>query len=389
LISQEPGLYSLASFLKTKSGDIEMFKIWLFILLSGPMISSNAQQSGSANPANEFILRTGVNVSHWLSQSSARGEDRKKYITRADFDTIASVGFDHVRIPVDEIQLWDSSGKKETEAFALLHDAIRWAFAINLRVIVDLHILRSHSFISEENILWTEPAEQQKLVSLWLQLSDELHQYPVEKLAYEILNEAVAKDPEDWNKLLNKVIAALRVKEPYRKIVVGSNRWQIPDTFPELKIPENDSNIILSFHFYTPLALTHHMAAWTHAAEYTGPVNYPGQIVDTSQYRNLSASTVDFMRRIANGYFTKNILAEKMLPAIIAAKKHKLQLYCGEYGVYPRIPEEIMFRYYKDICAIFNEDRIAYCHWCYKGDFPVVGLHSVPNGPLVKILTGK
>jgi endoglucanase len=362
---------------------------FFFLLLIGIQISLQARQSESKKTTDEFTLRTGVNVSHWLSQSGARGEERSRYITQADFDTIASMGFDHVRIPVDEVQLWDSLGKKEAEAFALLHQAIRWAFVSNLRVIVDLHIIRSHYFNTEVNTLWTDPAEQQKLVNLWLQLSEELSKYPNDKLAYEILNEAVANNPEDWNKLLNRVIAVLRVKELHRKIVAGSNMWQIPDTFPELKIPENDANIILSFHFYTPLALTHHTAPWSPVAEYTGQVNYPGQIVDTSEYKNLSVSTVDFMKRVANGYFTKKILEEKMLPAIKMAKKLNLPLYCGEYGVYPKIPEDIMLRYYNDVCKIFNENKIAYCHWCYKGDFPVVGKNSAPNWPLVKILTAK
>jgi endoglucanase len=353
------------------------------------MNSLFAQQQEPRKSTEEFNLRTGVNVSHWLSQSHARGEERKQYITEADFDTIASLGFDHVRIPVDEVQLWDSLGNKESDAFTLLHKAIQWAFDAKLRVIVDLHILRSHYFISENNTLWTDPAEQEKLVDLWLQLSDELHQYPSDKLAYEILNEAVAKDPEDWNKLLNNVIKALRIKESQRKIVVGSNKWQIPDTFPELRIPENDANLILSFHFYTPLALTHHTAPWSSIAEYRGPVNYPGQIVDTSQYKNLSSSTVDFMRTTANGYFNKKILEEIMLPAIKIAKKRNLPLYCGEYGVYPKIPQDIALLYYKDVCSIFSENKIAYCHWCYKGDFPIIGKNGEPNRSLVKILTAK
>lgn len=365
-----------------------MFKNTFILLLLGEMVLSHAQTLDN-KIIDEFMIRTGVNVSHWLSQSEARGEERKAYITKTDFDTIASVGFDHVRIPVDEVQLWDSMGHKDKEAFELLHRAIQWACSAKLRVIIDLHIIRSHYFISENNTLWTDPNEQQKLVTLWLQLSEELCHYPNEKVAYEILNEAVADDPNDWNKLLNRVIAALRIKEPKRKIVVGSNKWQIPDTFPELKIPANDTNIILSFHFYTPLALTHHTASWSGAAEYRGPVNYPGQIVDTSNYKGLSESTVNFMRNVANGYFTKKVLKEKMLPAIAVAQKHKLQLYCGEYGVYPRIPEEVMLRYYKDVCEIFNENHMAYCHWCYKGDFPVVDERGVPKRRLILILTAK
>ena len=43
-------------------------------------------------------------------------------------------GFDHIRLPVDEEQLWDEAGKKEPEAFKLLHNAIDWCQKKNLRV---------------------------------------------------------------------------------------------------------------------------------------------------------------------------------------------------------------------------------------------------------------
>jgi endoglucanase len=346
----------------------------------------------SCNPkenTDEFTLRTGVNVSHWLSQSKKRGEEREAYITKADFDTIASIGFDHVRIPIDEVQMWDSLGNKEKEAFNLLHNAINWALSANLRVIVDLHIIRSHYFNADDNTLWTDPVEQDKLVAMWLQLSEELDQYPNGMLAYEIMNEAVADDPDDWNKLFAKVLAEIRINEPERKIVFGSNRWQGPYTFPDLKIPENDTNIILSFHFYTPNALTHHMAPWDGVAEYSGPVNYPGWIVDTALYATLSEKTVSEMRRHANGYFDKEVLRDKMMPAILVAKENNLPLYCGEFGVYPTIPEEISLAWYKDVCDIFRENNISYCHWGYKGDFPIVGEGTVPNYKLVSVLTAE
>ena len=345
--------------------------------------------AGRTEASEKFAIRTGVNVSHWLSQSEARGPELAAYITEVDFKKISSSGFDHVRIPVDEVQLWDSLGNREEEAFKLLHQAIGWAFANRLRVIVDLHIIRSHYFNTSSNALWTDPAEQEKLVDLWLQLQKELRAYPAGMLAYEILNEAVADDPEDWNKLIARVITEIRKQEPERVIVVGSNRWQIPSMFPDLKIPENDPNLILSFHFYTPMALTHHTAPWTAIAEYSGPVNYPGQIVDTLNYKGLSEKTLETMRSYANGYFDRERLEQEMAPAIRIAKEKNLTLFCGEYGVYPTIPDEIRYRYYQDLCGIFNANGIAYCHWCYKGDFPVLDEMGEPEMRLVSILTAK
>ena len=360
-------------------------KILVLILVGGFMSISCSQL---ARASDDFTIRTGVNVSHWLSQSEKRGDARRNYITQTDFETIASMGFDHVRIPADEEQLWDSLGKKESEAFELLDNAIKWALKAKLRVIVDLHIIRSHHFIAEARPLWTDPTEQDKLVNLWMQLSEVLSQYPNDKLAYEILNEAVADDPDDWNKLIAKVIAAIRVKEPARIIVVGSNRWQTADTFPDLKIPENDRNIILSFHFYTPMPVTHYKASWTDMAEYSGPVQYPGRAIKPEDMKGLSSKALA-MLEWANGDFTKETLEKIMAPAIKMAKEKNLPLYCGEYGVYPRVDNKVRFNWYKDVCEIFNRNNIAYCHWCYKGDFPVVDEKSNPDTPLVSILTAK
>lgn len=339
--------------------------------------------------SDKFVIRKGVNVSHWLSQSEGRGEERARYITEKDFKSIAAMGFDHVRLPVDEVQFWDSLGRKKTEAFTLLHHAIQWAMEAKLRTIVDLHIIRSHYFNAAFNPLWTDTAEQEKLVNMWRQLSDELVRYPNTWVAYEILNEAVAKNPDDWNKLLAKVIIAIRSKERGRTIVVGSNQWQIPGTFPALKVPVGEKNIILSFHFYTPLALTHHTAPWTPIGEYTGAVHYPGQVVDTAAYQTMSESAAQYMRDGANGYFTKDTLEKIISPAIKVAKKKRLPLYCGEFGVFPAIPEKLKLRWYQDLCDIMRRNKIAYCHWNYKADFPVVNERGILDKKLVSILTGK
>jgi len=74
-----------------------------------------------------FEIRRGVNISHWLSQSGRRGEERRGWFTEKDVKLIASLGFDHIGLPVDEEQLWDGAGKKEAEAFELLYKAIGWA----------------------------------------------------------------------------------------------------------------------------------------------------------------------------------------------------------------------------------------------------------------------
>ena len=86
-----------------------------------PIIALAALLMSSCTSKVEFEIDKGVNIAHWLSQSMARGEIRAAYFTEADVQRISEWGFDHVRIPIDEVQMFHEDGTKDEEAFALLH----------------------------------------------------------------------------------------------------------------------------------------------------------------------------------------------------------------------------------------------------------------------------
>ena len=123
-----------------------------------------------------FEVHRGTNISHWLSQSKQRGQARVAWFTEDDVRYIAGLGFDHIRLPIDEVQMWDAEGKAEAEAFDLLQSAIGWCKSAGLRVIVDLHILRSHYFNDKtgEPALFSDPVELARFVDLWRDLSARL-----------------------------------------------------------------------------------------------------------------------------------------------------------------------------------------------------------------------
>jgi endoglucanase len=336
----------------------------------------------------DYEINRGVNISHWLSQSRRRGEERKNFIQKEDIDFIASVGYDHIRIPIDEEQMWDSLGNKESEAFGLLHNGIQWAAENGLRVVVDLHILRSHHFNEAEKPLWTDPAAQEQFFNCWRDLSEELISYPNGLVAYELMNEPVADDPEEWNVLVEKALAVVRRNEPERKVVIGSNRWQSVDTFDDLRVPENDPHIILSFHFYTPFIVTHYTASWTGIAEYEGSVKYPGLTLEDEDLVGLEG---ELYERIKNEqkFYTRDSLEALMAPPIRKAARYGLPLYCGEWGALPTINEESRMNWYRDMRFILEKNGIAWANWDYKGGFGIVDRNvDEPFNDLIEILVG-
>ena len=358
------------------------------------MAAAIASLAAPVNPSG-FIIHRGTNLSHWLSQVSTQ-IPRDSFITENDFQFLARTGFDHVRLPIDEKEMWLEDGTPNEPAFALLRKAIGWARANNLRVIVDLHVVRSHYFNAanegRHNTLWTDPAAQARFHDIWRQLSTRLHDEPLDSVAYEILNEPVADDPEDWNKLVAGTLAVIRPLEPDRVIVLGSNRWQIPSTMPQLRVPANDRNIILSFHTYSPLLFTHYRASWTPLKSFQGAVHYPGPIVDAPTYAMLMKEPGDIpnLARNGNENWGPARFLQELKPAIDRARELNLQLYCGEFGCMPTVPRADRLAYYRDIVGVFRANGIAFANWEYKGSFGIFewhgGMHPFTGAPDVDLL---
>lgn len=350
-----------------------------FLCIWAISCSSDSQpQSLTEEQVPTFELYKGVNLSHWLSQCFG-WSPRETFITEADIRFVDSIGMDHVRLPLDEKEMWNEDGTKNEESFKYMHQCIGWAKKYDLKVLVDLHIIEAHHFNSQngegKNVLFTDSLAQERFVNLWYQLSAELKQYPTDFLAYEFLNEPVAEDHEDWNKLVRKCYDAIRPLEPNRFIMIGSNEWQTPATFPYLKVPENDKRIILAFHFYEPLFITHYTAYWTSFKDYDGPVYYPGVTIPDSLVEAFADTTNELlMKRLndSNKYFDKKTLAEALKPVFDKAKELGLPVVCTEFGAYNQVDTELRKTYYKDIIAIFKEHNVSWSIWDLKGDFGIL-----------------
>lgn len=352
------------------------------------------------NPAG-FRIRRGVNLSHWLSQCFG-WSPRATFISEDDIRFIAAAGYDHVRIPIDEKELWGEDGRPSEEAFGHLTRALDWCARHKLRAVVDLHTVRAHHFNAANeggrNTLFSDPAAQQGFLRLWADLGARLSRYPVDQVAYEILNEAVAEDHQDWNRLVARAVAQIRGREPQRVIVIGSNMWQIPSTFPQLEVPSNDPNVILSVHTYVPLIFTHYKASWTPLKTYAGPVRYPGPPLsqaDLDGYADRALPGVVGPLQDARDDFGPDRLRRELLPAIERAKALGLQLYLGEFGCLPTVPRQDRLAYYRDLVGVAEAAGMAWANWDYKGDFGIVGFDREkmrtlePDAELIQALLGK
>ena len=349
--------------------------------------------SAAIEKPTSFEINKGVNIGNWLSESPLRGERRARIFTNDDVEKLASYGFDHLRLPIDEDHLFNSSGKVDEETLAHIHETITNCKKNEMRVVLDLHSTKSHTFKSSKisgNTLWHSKEAQKQIVRIWKIILDEFEKYSEHLLAYEILNEPTAEKDEQWNYIANLVIKTIREVNKERVIVLGSNRWNYVGKIENLDVPSNDLNIILSFHFYEPLLLTHYEASFNKFANLKMPqkVKYPGRLFSDSVYNSLSAKDQVLVKPYRRDYNKKYFL-ERWKPAIDFAAQKGLKLYLGEFGCLPNAGDNTRLAWLKDVVSLCREYNIAYSLWEYNNvfGFAEMGTGKIRDGEMVRILT--
>ncbi len=371
----------------------------LCLLLFAPACSENKEDNPIEGISQidwenvPFEISSGVNISCWISQTNVLGKDRptieKKqaaYFLKKDVRKLADMGFDHIRLPVDESELFSEDGSWNKEVRQYIHDAIAWCSEYNLRVILDFHILRSHYFNDTENMtLWKDVKEQDKFVAMWKKIVGEYGQYPIGLLAFELLNEPVSGDnPDNWNKLYMRVLTELRKSQPNRLIIIDSGDHASIKGLTSLEVPANDKNLMLTFHSYTPYLLTHYKASWLKLKDIEVDVNYPGQLIEQSALDKYADNRELYnvlryygMDKDINGQYTtfkvynQEVLEEGLSVALQKSRETGLKLHCGEFGCIDGTEKDIQVAWFNDMVTIFKKYNIAFSVWGYKSNFGI------------------
>jgi len=172
------------------------------------------------------------------------------------FDLIKQAGFDSVRIPTR----WSNHA-----AYSVPYridgdfmDRVKWAVdnAIRRRLFA---VLNMHHY---EEMVSRPDEHRERFLALWDQIAEQFKDYPA-ALSFELLNEPHNKLTADkWNSLLAEAIPVIRRTNPTRKIVIGPVGWNAVSELQSIQLPEDDHNLVVTFHYYSPFQFTHQGASW-------------------------------------------------------------------------------------------------------------------------------
>jgi len=201
--------------------------------------------------ASDQPFKRGINVlgydPYWTDASKRRFQWRH-------FAEIRKAAFDFVRVPLYSFRHMDAQNQLDSAWLAKLDDVVRQAQKAGLGIILD-----EHDF---DECAKDVPACRSKLSAFWSQVAPRFAKAP-RNVAFELLNEPhEALDAATWNALSAELLAIVRKSNPERIVVVGPTRWNNFAELPNLRLPESDRNILVTFHYYDPFPFTHQGASW-------------------------------------------------------------------------------------------------------------------------------
>src|SRR5208283_4494787 len=149
-----------------------------------------------------------------------------------------------------------------------------------------------------------------------------------------------------WNQCLAEALGIIRESNPTRTVIIGPAFWNSIDHLAELKLPEQDRNLIVTVHYYKPMEFTHQGASWAHPVPKLGAV-WLGTPAEQA------AIAADFNK------------------ARDWAKQHDRPIFLGEFGAYDKGEMPSRVRWTEAVARAAEKDGWSWAYWQFDSDFIV------------------
>lgn len=311
----------------------------LFLLLLGGTQPSWAAESLDAVSAARRIRRS-INLGNMLEapHEGAWGLRVESYF----FDRIREAGFDGVRVPIR----WSAHAERsapysiDPEFLERVDWVVGQALERDLAIILDLHHYEE---------MFSEPQQhRERFLALWRQLAEHYREYP-DTVLFELLNEPHGElDAALWNEVLRDALAVIRESNPQRVVIVGPGHWNNISQLPTLELPEEDRQLIVTFHYYLPMRFTHQGASWVGGSDAWLGTQWRGSDEEKAAVRDHFQGAVQW------------------------ASEQQRPLFLGEFGAYQAADLESRVRWTRFVRQEAERHGIAWAYWELASGFGVL-----------------
>ncbi|MBN1648656.1 MAG: glycoside hydrolase family 5 protein [Spirochaetales bacterium] len=351
----------------------------LFIVFSCADTVDYTRKGESLDPYEQArSLGKGLNFGNMLDAFPNEGDwSDGIFLKESDFDQAKKAGFDTIRLPVC-FSFHARTGRPYTldpEFMKRVDEVISWGLERGFRMVLDNH----HSWHIMKN---PSRKEQKRLFSIWKQIASRYRDYPGE-LYYEIMNEPTEKlTPELWNGIQKECLREIRKADSYHTVIVSGAEWSSVAGLLALEVPKEESNIIVSFHYYNPQLFVMQGSPWNNAEYATTGIVWPGppdeplapspEVPADSQWVFDWIHEYNSIKDPQQNPAGPGLVVREIAQALEWAEKHRRPLWVGEFGTYNGVETVSRNNWIRFVRQELERNRIPWAFWSTasaKNDF--------------------
>jgi endoglucanase len=200
----------------------------------------------------------------WANLAPEWGRNNEPF-READFESIAELGFNFVRLPMS-YRCWSDPAKPYVFKESCLREidqAVAWGRRYGIHVCLNFH--RAPGFCINQSLkaepwnLWTDRRAMDIFNFHWRMFAQRYKGVPADQLSFNLLNEPNRCTMDQYVHEMREALAAIRDIDQQRLVVIDG-------LFGEAMLPiealATVANTVQSARGYAPFGLTHYLAPW-------------------------------------------------------------------------------------------------------------------------------
>ncbi len=305
-----------------------------------------------------------------------------------DFELIARLGFDFVRLPMSYWCWSDPHNWKLLREKPLkeIDEAVNWGKQYGVHVNLNFH--RGPGYTVDRSApepfnLWLDEEAQQAFDFHWRHFAERYKGISNRQVSFNLLNEPatltsarLAPIPPDLHdKVMRRTVQVIRDVDPQRLIFLDGLWWG-REPIPSL----TDLGVVQSTRGYEPIQITHYQASWVDGAKDWPAVDWPmGVPVPTTELR---WATSDM-----NNHYLANLkkwglnsttpwdvlrIKKQMIGPWKALEKKGVKVHVGEFGAFNQTPHTTVLRWLGDLMNQWKKADWGWAMWNFRGAFGIL-----------------